>query len=92
MQIVIDIPEGLHKATVNGLDADEIWDLRLAVKNGIPLPKGHGDLVDKKEANALIAEGKDNKAYFGTVNKDWEVIDFLKAVPTIIEADAECGK
>ena len=37
MQIVIDIPENLYKATLNGLDANEIWDLRLAVKNGIPL-------------------------------------------------------
>lgn len=36
MQIVIDIPENLYKATINGLDANEIWDLRLAVKNGTP--------------------------------------------------------
>lgn len=37
MKLIIDISENLYKATVNGLEADEIWDLRLAVKNGTPL-------------------------------------------------------
>ena len=37
MQIVIDIPEELYKATINGLNAEEIWDLRMAIKNGKPL-------------------------------------------------------
>ena len=37
MQIVINITEELFKATVNGLDAKAILDLRLAVKNGTPL-------------------------------------------------------
>ena len=60
------------------------------IANGTPLPKGHGRLIDEKEAINIIAEGKnDYEAYFGTVNKDWEVIDFLKTVPTIIEADKE---
>lgn len=94
MQIVIDIPEEL-KNKIDNSDEDNyriyIWwfemTLYCAIKNGTPLPKGHGRLIDEKEANALIAEGKNGKAYFGTVNKDWEVIDFLKTVPTIIEAD-----
>lgn len=46
MQIVIDIPENLYKAAINGLNAEEIWDLRVAIKNGAPLPKGHGRLID----------------------------------------------
>lgn len=37
MQIVIDIPENLYNAAINGLDANEIWDLRVAIKNGRPL-------------------------------------------------------
>ena len=47
MKLIIDIPESLYKATVNGLDANEIWNLRLAVKNGTQLPKGHGRIIDK---------------------------------------------
>ena len=41
VELVVKISEDLYKATVNGLDANEIWDLRFAVKNGTPLPKGH---------------------------------------------------
>ena len=56
----------------------------------VDIPKGHGRLIDEKEAVGLITKGKNgDKAYFGTVNKDWEVIDFLKTVSTIIEADKE---
>ena len=48
MQIVIDIPDRIYKMvqkrTSNLID-DEI--LEYAVKFGKPLPKGHGDLVDR---------------------------------------------
>lgn len=46
MQIIIDIPEDLYKATINGLNAEEIWDLRVAIKSGTLLPKEHEDLID----------------------------------------------
>ena len=46
IELVIKIPENLYKATINGLDANEIWDLRLAVKNGTPLtPDTLADLL-----------------------------------------------
>lgn len=38
------------------------------------------EYIDKVQAISIIAEGKNHKAYFGTTNKDWEVIDFLKTV------------
>lgn len=40
------------------------------------------EYIDRVEAMNIIAGGKNDKAYFGTTNKDWEVIDFLKDVPT----------
>ena len=47
MQIVIDIPEEMFDWYDNGFpdedDAEKLWQI---VKNGIPLPKGHGRLVD----------------------------------------------
>lgn len=88
MQIVIDIPEDRYRQIKDMPNAFGS-DICKAIRNGIPLPKGHGKLVDEKEAMGLIAEGKNGKAYFGTVNKDWEVIDFLKTIPPIIEADEE---
>ena len=47
MQIVIDIPNRIYKIvqnkTLNIMDAEI---LEKAVKNGTPLPKGHGRLID----------------------------------------------
>ena len=83
MQIVIDIPENLYKATVNGLDANGIWDLRLAVKNGTPLPKGHGRLIDADRLRSMYSI---NRANFNTVVGIQKWID---DAPTIIDADKE---
>ena len=47
MQIVIDIPEEAYdfiKRT--GYHTQSLYE---AIKNGTPLPKGHGDLVDYRE-------------------------------------------
>lgn len=74
MKLVIDIPENLYKAAINGLNAEEIWDLRVAIKNGAPLPKVHGRLIDADE----LIEGK--------VANDWTRIQ-AECAPTIIEAD-----
>jgi hypothetical protein len=47
MHVVIDIPEKLYKDVVehtkNGYTGSDVW---IAVANGIPLPKGHGRLID----------------------------------------------
>lgn len=84
MQIVIDIPEGLYKATVNGLDADEIWDLRLAVKNGTPLPKGHGvSALDKIRAE--IKDASHGKWYVGRLDGKSEEVLLLDEVLQIID-------
>jgi len=40
------------------------------------------EYIDKIQAMNIIASGKNDNAYFGTTSKDWEVIDFLKSVPT----------
>ena len=47
MQIVIDIPEKDYKDTLNGIFAIDV--VREAVKKGVPLPKGHGDLIDRSK-------------------------------------------
>lgn len=80
MQIVIDIPEELYKANHRGLEAEELWNLRIAIKNGTPLPKGHGRL---KDVDAII----------DTLGCEDRYI-YVKAcleedAPTIIEADRE---
>lgn len=73
MQIVIDIPNSIYAnlpKIVNGSIASKrILD---CVKNGTPLPKGHGDLVDRND----LKYEKYNSYAYAIANAD-----------TIIEAD-----
>lgn len=83
MKLIIDIPEEEYKRWKEDGEMDA-FIARDALVNGVPLPKNHGRLIDEREAIGIIAEGKNGKAYFGTLFQDWEVIDFLKTVPTVI--------
>lgn len=79
MQIVIDIDEGIMQGIIEG-KGDKPRDIVRsfqatiagAIKNGTPLPKGHGRLID---ADAVLSDP------FGDTYKDIEVAE------TIIEAD-----
>lgn len=75
MQIVIDIPEEAYdfiKRT--GYHTQSLYE---AIKNGTPLPKGHGRLVD---ADAVYDD-------FEKGEYDFE--ESLEFAPTIIPADTE---
>jgi len=91
MQIVIDIPE----ETVNeikdnvmfGVIPSEIlWDVTSAFVNGIPLPKGHGKIIDYGYVVDAIDDWVNAEEYRYT-----NATDYLRKrvanVPTIIEAD-----
>lgn len=90
MQIVIDIPKELYDLIQNKLDFNgdlkqkDIKTLMLAIDDGIPLPKGHGRLIDAREYEQDI-----RKHYFdnSTVIRCTEIALFY--APTIIEADTE---
>ena len=53
MKLIIDIPEKLYRANVNGLEANEIWDLRVAVANGIPVYKIKAE-IEEVQGSAFI--------------------------------------
>ena len=46
MKLIIDIPEDRYKRIINDEDYMPL-DISCAIKNGTPLPKGHGRLIDK---------------------------------------------
>ena len=77
MQIVINIPEEVIKAIQNGKDYR--YDIHTAIAQGIPLPKGHGRLIDEKIAY--------KKFYSRCLAK--VATEVFTETPTIIEADAE---
>lgn len=78
MKIVIDIPDedidAIKYLQKNGFASRH----ELAILNGIPLPKGHGRLID---ADALEVSMADD---WHTAN---EIANCIKYAPTIIEAD-----
>lgn len=82
MELVIKIPEEVKQA----FDCAESNDLKgsyydfggvigNAIKNGTPLPKGHGKIVDAKR----VLENGDN----------WEVETALMQTEAIVEADKD---
>lgn len=90
MEIVIKIPEGLkdvfENRTVTALDVEE---MRMAIKNGTPLPKEHGDLVDRDAVNSRFydiwreLESYSNKPSYKELLDRWSMR--MDTAPTIIE-------
>lgn len=78
MKIVIDIPEELF-GKINDENYQSLisWydtTLYCAIKDGTPLPKGHGDLVDKDTI---------------TVEEDVYFQNYIIHAPIVIPADEE---
>ena len=76
MKIVIDIPQKVYDKALSGDGTGAIW--AGYIKNGTPLPKEHGRLID---ADALIFNADYWEPYISK-------LDFDNA-PTIIEAESE---
>lgn len=73
MRLVIDIPEERYNDIRTKNEHSQIFN---AVKNGIPLPKGHGRLIDADKIMRV-----DHIVLESTIDD----------APTIIEADKEDG-
>lgn len=95
MKIVIDIPEEMYKEYVfvtlcRGSGKTITDNLLKAIKEGTPLPKGHGRLID---ADALEKKMCDREEELGDDRALWESSAVSVALdmfaPTIIEADKE---
>ena len=87
MQIVINIDdEDYDDITLTGentINIGVLLDLREAVRNGTPLPKGHGKLID---ADAMKKHYPIMENDFGMVFNE-HLHKELDNEPTIIEAD-----
>ena len=78
MKLIIDIPEDALKEmkTKEFISIESLDTAIECIKNGTPLPKGHGRLID---ADVLVDGMED----------DYEFCEAVNATPTIIEADKE---
>ena len=94
MKLIIDIPEETYKnVQIHGtyLNPRDKGNLEKALKNGTPLPKRHGRLID---ADACIGELAKAIPYFIIDSTDNSYVEGLNRArieiddsPTIIEAD-----
>ena len=90
MQIVIDIPEEMYQKiketsmVISGRRSGRTIDYTLfnAVNEGIPLPKGHGRLIDADAFNAEL-----NNCAYDTYNDYSNTFDWIEEALTIIKAD-----
>ena len=86
IELVVKMPEEEYKIIKN-YTAPMTWAERL-IKNGTPLPKGHGRLID---VNDLLDDiSLEDNDYNRDVNVG-EIITLenIDRIPTIIEADRE---
>lgn len=84
MHIVIDILEEEYQGILNDAEVlpKSLTHYEKIIKNGIPLPKGHGRLIDADELKKLIQE-KDVLHMAGFSVRICDIND----TPSIIEAD-----
>ena len=111
MQIVIEIDEDIAQGIIDGKEEASRNIVRSfqatiadAIKNGTPLPKGHGRLIDADEFISTLGDASKRHKYKELLIGDCLTVDdVFKAVieslqnkglaegdaPTIIEADKE---
>jgi len=85
MQIIIDIP----KVMFINAKSDLLFGSAIlvnAIKNGTPLPKGHGRLIDADKLKKVYENTEDAEYCKWTL---YGVTSEIDDAPTIIEADKE---
>lgn len=85
MQIVIDIDEKIYNDIRSKNEHGKVFN---AVKNGTPLPKNHGRLIDVNDILDRIGLEDNDGNREDNVGEIITLEDF-DFIPTIIEADAE---
>lgn len=86
MKVVVNIPNWLYNAIMECKEPQHSQSLGDAVRDGMPLPKGHGDLIDRRELKEHLyaCETNGRPLYVMELHERLAVIDEVDA---IIEAD-----
>lgn len=92
VELVIKIPEEYYENVKYGRSGDIL--INNAIRNGIPLPKNHGKIVDLGKIDEDRIE-KDNPIIYLTVNGEYieaVSLDYLNSLQAIIEENKEVSK
>lgn len=82
MKLIIDIDEERYKQVCEEQWLPNRLYFEKAIANGIPLPKGHGRLIDINDIE--WAKHKEERNHISYDVVDW---DEIVTAPTIIESD-----
>ena len=87
IELVVKIPEEAYKLLKNeGVDWLGAEHILNAVANGTPLPKGHGDIIDRNKIEYMKAI---HDLKYGEITASECATKIKYSAPTIIEADKE---
>ena len=88
MKLIIDIPEEEYEK-IKTCTSPMVWTEHL-IKNGTPLPKGHGRLIDADNAISKICGGSCG-CHFEECGYDKPCFSVtrIESAQTVIEADKE---
>lgn len=87
IELAIKIPEEMYKLICKMENPICRVTLMTAVANGIPLPKGHGDLIDKSKIYKAIPAEEDNCTGAGmTLDEMYAYNDGIDAMYSLIES------
>lgn len=97
IQLVVEIEERYYEIIKNDVERGMDYMPCVLIANGTPLPKGHGDLIDKSKIYKAIPAEEDNCTGMGMslderdgYNEGIDVMySLVQDEPTIIEADKE---
>ena len=82
MKLIIDIDEDVYNEIKSIVRKPEsLYPLDVSIRNGTPLPKGHGDLIDRDETMGTWS----NKYFYQGVPLE----NYIDEVPAVIPADEE---
>lgn len=90
MQIVIDIPEKIYIHLHDGGSIGASLMIENAIKNGTPLPKGHGKLIDTSQEVEVQLYDDEHEEFTEQMMTIEEYLNrYTNGADTIIEADKE---
>ena len=96
MQIVIEIDEKQYEFIKQSMTMYKIkdypallYDICERIKNGTPLPKGHGRLIDADKTKDVMMDVMCGTGYQGDAM--W-VVESEYCSPTVVEADKEMAE
>ena len=90
MKLIIEISEDVYEECQGHIYfPDTGGELFNAVKNGTPLPKGHGRLIDADSIYQIVRPIEQSDAEWGMTAETAKrlMFDAFDKAPTIIEAD-----